>query len=106
MTVMGVRSKDDTRTVLHWYDFICPFCYVSQNRNSILARHGFDVVELPFQSHPEIPPGGILAGPRDRSWITLALAPPPPQYASGSRGCRVGAPPSSVRISEIAQLSL
>jgi predicted DsbA family dithiol-disulfide isomerase len=25
-------------TVLHWYDFICPFCYVGQQRNAILAR--------------------------------------------------------------------
>src|SRR5262249_11054811 len=31
---------------------------------AILGRHGFDVVELPFQAHPDIPPGGISAGPR------------------------------------------
>jgi predicted DsbA family dithiol-disulfide isomerase len=54
----------DARTVLHWYDFICPFCYVAQHRNKILARHELDVVELPFQAHPEIPPGGVAAGPR------------------------------------------
>jgi hypothetical protein len=24
--------RDDSRTVLHWYDFICPFCYVGQQR--------------------------------------------------------------------------
>jgi predicted DsbA family dithiol-disulfide isomerase len=52
-------------TVLHWYDFICPFCYVGQARNAILVRRGFDVVELPFQAHPEIPAEGIAAGPRD-----------------------------------------
>jgi predicted DsbA family dithiol-disulfide isomerase len=55
---------DDRRTVLHWYDFICPFCYVGQHRNAIIIRHGLDVVELPFQAHPDIPPGGIAAGPR------------------------------------------
>jgi predicted DsbA family dithiol-disulfide isomerase len=52
-------------TVLHWYDFICPFCYVGQQRNAILVRRGLDVVELPFQAHPDIPAEGIAAGPRD-----------------------------------------
>lgn len=55
---------DDPRTVLHWHDFICPFCYVGQQRNEILIQHGLEVVELPFQAHPDIPPGGISAGPR------------------------------------------
>lgn len=50
--------------MLHWYDFVCPFCYVAQHRNAILSRHGLQVTELAFQAHPEIPPGGIPAGPR------------------------------------------
>jgi predicted DsbA family dithiol-disulfide isomerase len=53
-----------TPTVLHWYDFLCPFCYVGQHRTAILERHGLNVVELPFQAHPEIPPGGTAVGPR------------------------------------------
>jgi predicted DsbA family dithiol-disulfide isomerase len=56
---------DSSGAVLHWYDFVCPFCYVGQQRNEILVRHGRQVVELPFQVHPEIPPGGIEAGPRN-----------------------------------------
>lgn len=56
--------QGDPRRVLHWYDFLCPFCYVGQHRTAILARHGFQVVELPLQAHPDIPPGGIPAGPR------------------------------------------
>ena len=52
------------RTALHWYDFLCPFCYVAQHRNAILVRHGLQVEELPFQAHPEIPAGGISAGLR------------------------------------------
>jgi len=56
---------DNSRAVLHWYDFLCPFCYVGQHRNAILARHGLLVVELAFQAHPDIPPGGISAGPRN-----------------------------------------
>jgi predicted DsbA family dithiol-disulfide isomerase len=51
--------------VLHWYDFLCPFCYVGQHRTAILVRHGLHVVELPFQAHPDIPVGGIPAGPRN-----------------------------------------
>jgi predicted DsbA family dithiol-disulfide isomerase len=58
-------GKMDPRTVLHWYDFLCPFCYVGQHRTAILVRHGLHVVELPFQAHPDIPPGGIPAGPRN-----------------------------------------
>ena len=53
------------RTVLHWYDFLCPFCYIGQHRTAILVRRGLHVVELPFQAHPDIPPGGIPTGPRN-----------------------------------------
>jgi predicted DsbA family dithiol-disulfide isomerase len=53
------------RTVIHWYDFLCPFCYVGQNRTAVLAQHGLDVIELPFQAHPDIPAAGIPAGPRN-----------------------------------------
>src|SRR6266404_7711787 len=53
------------RTVLHWFDFICPFCYLGQQRNQILSRHGLEIVHLPFQIHPDIPPEGVEAGPRD-----------------------------------------
>ena len=58
------QRLESAGTVLHWYDFICPFCYVGQQRNAILSRHGLWVVEMPFQAHPEIPPGGISAGSR------------------------------------------
>lgn len=57
--------------VLHWYDFICPFCYLAQNRNAVLTAHGFNIVELPFQPHPEIPIEGIPAGPRDGTMYTF-----------------------------------
>jgi predicted DsbA family dithiol-disulfide isomerase len=58
------RRQDGPGMALHWYDFLCPFCYVGQHRTAILVRHGLRVVELPFQAHPDIPPGGIPAGPR------------------------------------------
>lgn len=49
---------------LHWYDFICPFCYVGQHRSNILEKQGLHVTELPFQAHPEIPASGMAMGPR------------------------------------------
>jgi predicted DsbA family dithiol-disulfide isomerase len=60
-------------TVDHWFDFICPFCYVGQDRNRILRAHGIEVVDHPLQIHPEIGPGGALAGPRvGRTYVFLA----------------------------------
>ena len=55
---------NDEGTVMHWYDFICPFCYIAQDRNDILIRHGLRVVEMPFQAHPEIPERGVFFGRR------------------------------------------
>jgi len=57
-------TPDPSRQVLHWYDLLCPFCYVGQARNAIFRDEGLEVVELPFQAHPEIPPGGRAMGPR------------------------------------------
>jgi predicted DsbA family dithiol-disulfide isomerase len=57
--------------ILHWYDFLCPFCYVGQQRTAILVRHGIEVVELPFQAHPDIPPGGTAVGPRHGAMYTM-----------------------------------
>lgn len=51
-------------TVLHWYDFLCPFCYVGQSRTAILRRYGLDIIELPFQAHPDIPANGVPVGLR------------------------------------------
>ena len=64
MSEISERQRmNDPGTVLHWYDFICPFCYVGQQRNAILVRQGLRIIELGFQAHPDIPPGGIPAGP-------------------------------------------
>jgi predicted DsbA family dithiol-disulfide isomerase len=52
------------RTAVHWFDVICPYCYVAQDRNRILRAHGVEVVEHALQIHPEIGPGGTPAGPR------------------------------------------
>jgi predicted DsbA family dithiol-disulfide isomerase len=70
-TLNARQRYDDARNVLHWYDFLCPFCYIAQSRNQILERHGLRVVELPFQAHPDIPEGGIPAGPRLGAMYTM-----------------------------------
>jgi predicted DsbA family dithiol-disulfide isomerase len=49
---------------LAWYDFICPFCYVGQQRTDILVRHGLVIIEVPFEAHPEIPVEGVAVGAR------------------------------------------
>ncbi|GHJ41736.1 DsbA family protein [Streptomyces sp. TS71-3] len=51
-------------TAQHWFDFLCPFCYLAQDRNRILAERGVHVVGRGLQIHPEIGPGGSPAGPR------------------------------------------
>ncbi|HEY4370447.1 MAG TPA: DsbA family protein [Burkholderiales bacterium] len=57
-------SLEDPRTLLHWYDLLCPFCYIAQQRNEILTGHSLTVIEMPLRAHPEIPPEGQWVGPR------------------------------------------
>lgn len=43
-------------SVEHWFDFVCPFCYVAQDRNRLLREHGIEVVsrvseEVPWSTH-------------------------------------------------------
>ena len=59
-----IDDEDAPNLVWHWYDFVCPFCYVGQSRTALLIRDGLDVRSVPFQAHPDIPAGGLLAGPR------------------------------------------
>jgi hypothetical protein len=35
------HSMRNPRAVLHWYDFLCPFCYIEPSRNAVLVQHGF-----------------------------------------------------------------
>ena len=57
-------ENDAGSSALHWYDFVCPFCYVGQARTAILVEAGLEVISLPLQAHPDIPAGGLLVGPR------------------------------------------
>lgn len=57
-------SAPHTVTAEHWFDLICPYCYLAQDRNRILRDSGIQLVEHALQIHPEIGPGGAPAGPR------------------------------------------
>jgi predicted DsbA family dithiol-disulfide isomerase len=62
--VSGIGDDDAPNPVLHWYDFVCPFCYIGQSRTAILTEAGVEVISLPFQAHPDVPAAGLLVGPR------------------------------------------
>src|SRR3954454_16890368 len=62
--VMVADASSGSHQVLHWYDFLCPFCYVGQQRNAIFEDQGIAVVAIPFQAHPDIPAGGRAIGER------------------------------------------
>lgn len=63
MQIPGILQPAN-KQIVHWYDFICPFCYVAQARNHWLSDRGLSVVELPFEIHPEVPEGGMAIGAR------------------------------------------
>jgi predicted DsbA family dithiol-disulfide isomerase len=63
--------------VWHWYDLLCPYSYVAQDRNALLIARGYCVVELPLEAHPEIPPEGRPVPDRaagDRRWLEQQAA--------------------------------
>lgn len=53
-------EKNAEAIAWHWYDFTCPFCYVSSSRNKMLEANGYNVIALPFQAHPDVPAEGLL----------------------------------------------
>ncbi|MDR7255007.1 putative DsbA family dithiol-disulfide isomerase [Nocardioides sp. BE266] len=61
---MTINPEAKTHRVEHWFDFICPYCYIAQDRNRILREHGVTLLEHGMQIHPEIGPEGAFAGPR------------------------------------------
>jgi predicted DsbA family dithiol-disulfide isomerase len=69
--LLATNESSGARRALHWYDFLCPFCYVGQQRNTIFEDHGLDMIDLPFQVHPEIPPEGRAVGPRSAAMVAF-----------------------------------
>lgn len=54
-----------------WSDYLCPWCYVGQDRDRLLTELGVTVVHLPYELHPEIPPEGRTVRPDGRLAPTL-----------------------------------
>lgn len=75
-----------------WSDYLCPWCYVGLDRIEFLHELRVTVSCLPYQLHPEIPPGGL---PRRRSASVYdrvaaecrdaALPFRPPEWIPGTR---------------------
>lgn len=55
-----------------WSDYLCPWCYVGQDRTALLRSLGVRVVVLPFELHPNIPVGGVTRSPKAERWVVLA----------------------------------
>jgi predicted DsbA family dithiol-disulfide isomerase len=46
-----------------WSDYLCPWCYLGQDRTALLRSLGVQVTPLPYELHPGIPISGIPAKP-------------------------------------------
>ncbi|MFF3946214.1 DsbA family protein [Streptomyces sp. NPDC001902] len=69
----GPCSPPRTATAEHWFDFICPYCYVAQDRTRILREHGIRVVGHALRIHPWTGPSGTPPGRRtDPAYALLA----------------------------------
>ncbi|MEY2571381.1 MAG: hypothetical protein QOE63_1731 [Acidimicrobiaceae bacterium] len=49
-----------------WSDYICPWCYLGRDRTALLVERGCTVELLPFELHPDLPPGGRAVRPGGR----------------------------------------
>src|SRR5215471_7788984 len=49
-----------------WSDYICPWCYLGRDRTALLRSLDVEVTPLPFELHPELPPGGRQVKPNGR----------------------------------------
>src|SRR5438876_6499347 len=60
----GHRVSDPKR-IWHWYDFVCPYSCVSQDRKAVLRRLGLRPDMLPYAVHTETGPSGVLGRVHD-----------------------------------------
>lgn len=42
-----------------WTDYLCPWCYLGLDRTALLRDLDVEVIELPYELHPDIPSGGV-----------------------------------------------
>lgn len=55
-----------------WSDYLCPWCYVGQDRSAQMAALGLTVVHRPYELHPEIPTAGAVVRTDGRLGTTFA----------------------------------
>lgn len=55
-----------------WSDYLCPWCYVGQDRSAQIASYGIAVVHRPYELHPELPAAGLAIRPDGRMAPTFA----------------------------------
>ena len=55
-----------------WSDYLCPWCYVGQDRSAQMEALGLTVVHRPYELHPEIPAAGRRVRPDGRMAPTFA----------------------------------
>jgi predicted DsbA family dithiol-disulfide isomerase len=51
---------------LLWRDYLCPWCFLGQDRTHLMQQLGVDVVPMSFELHPEVPDGGRPIRPGGR----------------------------------------
>jgi len=49
-----------------WSDYLCPWCYVGQDRTALLRSLGVTVTVLPYELRPDVPAGGVPTARRYR----------------------------------------
>jgi predicted DsbA family dithiol-disulfide isomerase len=55
-----------------WSDYLCPWCYVGQDRSARMEALGLRVIHRPYELHPEIPAEGRRIRPDGRLGPTFA----------------------------------
>jgi predicted DsbA family dithiol-disulfide isomerase len=80
--------------IVHWFDFTCPFCYVTEDWDAFFGARGFDVMDLPFRVHPKMPPAGVHTGPCQRPIHRNIEAQARAAGLSASGARRMGSPAS------------
>jgi predicted DsbA family dithiol-disulfide isomerase len=51
---------------LLWRDYLCPWCYLGQDRTQLMRELRVEVIPLSFELHPELPDGGRPIRPGGR----------------------------------------
>ncbi len=85
-----------------WSDYCCPWCYLALDRLELLDELGVAADVLPFELHPETPPGGRRHRPDGRTARVFARVGAECEEA-GLPFVAPGATPNTARVLEVAE---